>query len=190
MSGEDRTLLVDASVLITLARIDSFELLRKMSGQVVVPAVVVGEVDRDPGRSHLREAAGEWVVSRSVIDEIGERENSSVAFETAKAQLAESDEASPSGDVALLTEAIYQRQFVERPVVVVTDDKPLRQTCKAMAIPVSGSIGVLIRSVENGAITREQAEANLVAMDEVGARLSASLLRRAERLIEDAAESD
>ena len=71
--------------------------------------------------------------------------------------------------------------------VVLTDDKPLRKACKALSIPVSGSIGVLVRAVERGDLASEDAKASVEAMDEVGARLSASLLRRAERLIDDAA---
>lgn len=75
----------------------------------------------------------------------------------------------------------------DRPVVI-TDDKPLRQTCKALSILISGSIGVLIRAVERGECTAEDAKQTLYAMDEVGARLSASLVKRAEQLIDDAAD--
>lgn len=74
--------------------------------------------------------------------------------------------------------------------VVVTDDRPLRETCKALSIPVSGPTGVLVRAVERGDLTPDDAKDALLAMDEVGARLSASLLRRAERLIDDAAPDE
>ena len=70
--------------------------------------------------------------------------------------------------------------------VVVTDDKPLREACKALSIPVSGSIGVLVRAVERGDVEAGEAKDTLYAMDEVGARLSASLVKRAEKLIDDA----
>lgn len=71
--------------------------------------------------------------------------------------------------------------------VLVSDDEPLRNGCKALSVPVSGSIGVLIRSVERGDLSAEAARDSLYAMDAVGARLSASLIRRAERLIGEAA---
>jgi predicted nucleic acid-binding protein len=89
----------------------------------------------------------------------------------------------PDGDVALLARALDRAD-----PVVLTDDVPLRTACKALSIPVSGPIGVLIRAVERGAIGPETAKERLVAMDRVGARLSASLLRRAERLIDGAAD--
>ncbi|WP_226004149.1 hypothetical protein [Natrinema salinisoli] len=87
-----------------------------------------------------------------------------------------------TGDVALLGMALERTD-----AIVVTDDKPLRDTCKALSIPVSGSIAILVRAVERDAVTVDDANDTLLAMDEVGARLSASLLRRAERLLEDAA---
>lgn len=88
------------------------------------------------------------------------------------------------GDVALLADALK----TEGEVVVITDDKPLRKTCKALGVPVSGSLGVVIAAVERGDLDPEEAKDALVAMDEVGARLSARLLRRAERVIDEAAE--
>ena len=72
--------------------------------------------------------------------------------------------------------------------VLVTDDKPLWQTCKALAIPVSGSIGVPVRAVERDVIDAEDAIDGLYAMDEVGARFSATLIKRVERLIDAASD--
>jgi predicted nucleic acid-binding protein len=88
------------------------------------------------------------------------------------------------GDVALLAWALK----AEDEIVVVTDDKPLRKACKALGILISGSLGVVIAAVERGDLAPEEAKGALVAMDEVGARLSARLLRRAERRIDEAAE--
>lgn len=90
-----------------------------------------------------------------------------------------------SGDTELLGWAISMSGIN----VVVTDDKPLRKTCKAFSIPVSGSIGVLVRAVERGGLDADVAKDKLYAMDEVGARLSASLIKRAESLIEEAEKS-
>lgn len=72
--------------------------------------------------------------------------------------------------------------------MVVTDDKPLQKTCKALGVPLSGSIGVVVAAVERDAIEPAEAKRLLIAMDEVGARLSARLLRKAERLIDEAAD--
>ena len=87
------------------------------------------------------------------------------------------------GDVALLSLARSMEN-----VVVLSDDKPLRNACKSHSISVSGTIAVLVRAVERGQYTREKATKKLYAMDEVGTRLSASLVKRAEQLIDDASD--
>lgn len=53
---------------------------------------------------------------------------------------------------------------------------------------MAGTIGVLIRAVERGDLTPDQARDSLYALDEVGARLSASLVRTAERHIDQVAD--
>lgn len=175
--SDERTLLVDASVIITLARIDSFGLLDTLGGTVVVPETVVGEVDSEPAQSTLDGTLDTWTQTVTALETATSDEET-----TARAQLGVDDDRT-SGDLALLTRALHTRD-----AVVVTDDKPLRQTCKTLSIPVSGSIGVLVRAVEVDAIEPDEAKNRLLAMDEVGARLSASLLRRAERLIDDASD--
>ena len=176
MNGAERTLLVDASVLITLAEIDQFALLATLGGNVAVPATVDAEVVAEPAASRL-----DWAIEKGWIRRLDvlQREE----LERAASHLGHPLDGELSGDTALLTRALV----VPNPVVV-TDDKPLRKTCKALSIPVSGSIGVLVRTVELGALDEREAKDALYAMDEVSARLSVSLVRRAERLIEEAVE--
>lgn len=185
MSSE-RLLLVDASVAITLARIDSFGLLAALDGQVAVPQTVLDEVDSEPAKSTLDGALDSWLTLSPVLDD--EPDERDEARKAARTQLSINDDEEPTGDFALLTQAIRIQQNTAQTAVVISDDKPLRQTCKALSIPVSGSIGVLIRAVERDALDPDDAKDNLLAMDEVGARLSASLLRRAERLIDEAVD--
>lgn len=181
---DERTLLVDASTFITLAEIGSCELLYQTRGRIAVPAAVRREITDEPAKSELHRAirSDDLYGLESPSDEGIHPE----AYERAREHLdrsarAPGEESNWIGDVALLGEALERSD-----VVVVTDDKPLRDTCKALSIPVSGSIGILVSSVERGDVTAEDAKDALLAMDEVGTRLSARLLRRAERLIEDA----
>lgn len=172
---------MDTSAFIALAAIGQGSLLRGLEGRIEVPATVRAEIVDEPAASTLAAAADRepgWI--RTSSDPPRE------AVATAAAQLGEeTPDGPPPGDVALLAHALE----AEDPVVV-TDDKPLRKTCKALGIPVSGSIGVLIAAVDRGDLDPEAATDALLAMDEAGARLSAGLLRRAERLIDDAAERD
>jgi predicted nucleic acid-binding protein len=186
MSGDDagRTVLVDASVFITLAEIDRLELLRSARGPLVMPATVVDELTDEPAATAVDAAAKTWLDVVRPLDHSDVPDEWDARLQKAATHLGRSDDPDDwAGDVPLLATAMERNT-----PVVVTDDKPIRRTCKALSIPVSGSIGVLIRAVERGDLDPEAAKDELVAMDAVGARLSASSLRRAERLIDDAAD--
>lgn len=188
-----RRFYLDTSVLITLVRIGRAALVDGLNGEVVVPDAVVSELvpaeDVENSRTNL-ELARLDELSESNVDRQGfpeklvDRESFEAKVEMAARHLGKvvPDDTSISGDIALLALGLADEDGV-----IVTDDKPLRQACKTRQVPVSGSIGVLIEAVKRGELDAEEAKDALVAMDEVGARLSARLLRRAERLI-DAAE--
>jgi len=178
MSGSDnseRTLLVDASVWITLTVVGALEHLYALDGDIVVPAAVSDEVSGEPARSALSNARTNETVHVVPIDQ---------GVEDAAIQLGAEPGSDPGGDSELLALAMERDDSI-----VISDDKPLRKTCKTLSIPVSGSIGVLLRAVERGDLDTEVAKDKLYAMDEVGARMSASLIKRAESLIEEANQS-
>jgi len=174
--------LVDASTFITLASIDHHDLLRGLDGPVVVPAAVTAEVTSAPASGHLTTAREtDRVEIRSAPDEALDHAADHLGISTDP-----SDDETHGGDVALLALALSIDDSV-----VVTDDGPLRKACRALDIPLSGSLGVLVAAVERDELDPETARDAMVAMDEVGARLSARLFRRAERLMaEAAADSD
>ncbi|WP_435180042.1 DUF3368 domain-containing protein [Halorussus sp. AFM4] len=176
---------VDASVFITLAEIDYVDLLDSFESEVIVPQAVAEEVADEPAASHLDAASDEWLRVVDTVDVVGRQplEHAATHLDADFSGSPPSDSGSVEGDVALLALGTT----AEDPVVV-TDDKPLRKACKALGVPVSGSIGVIVAAVERGRLDVAEAKDALVAMDEVGARLSARLLRRAERLIDDAGD--
>lgn len=180
--GDRRTLLVDASVFITLADIGSLDLLRGTDGEVRMPKAVVEEVSSEPAERELEGALGSWIASSSPERDRTSSEEWTDRLETAATHLGRSTDPDDwGGDIPLLAAATYYKDSV-----VATDDKPLREACTVLSVPVSGSNGALIRAVERGDLEAEEAKVKLEAMDEVGARLSARLLKRAERLIDDA----
>ncbi len=173
----NRTVLVDASAYIRLARVGVADLLPTVAGRCSVPDTVAAEISDPPATDSLEMALE--------AGEIRLIEADAASVDIATGHLDRSGQVSPAdppGDVALLACAIAASD-----PVVVTDDRPLRQTCRALSIPISGSIGVLVRAVEIGELDPATAREHLYAMDEVGARLSASLVREAERLIDQAA---
>jgi len=190
-SSKGRTLLVDASVFITLTKVDSIDALLTEAGEIVVPKPVENEITSEPAATALASALENekletWDVAFGPLDTAANH----LGKELSDEELDGYGHTAIEGDVGLLALALQRNDpdFEMVSPIVVTDDKPLRQTCKALSIPVSGSIGVLIRAVERGEIEPAEAKGKLYAMDEVGARLSASLIRRAERLIDEAVE--
>ena len=167
-----RKLLVDASVFITLAEIDAAHLLDELDGEVVLPERVADEIEDEPARSELKEAEDDWLTVEPADGETVVWASKRLGREC------------PRGDTALLALASEYED-----AVAVTDNKPLRKACRSVGLPLSGSIGVVVASVENGALEADEAKRLLVSMDEVGARLSARLLRKAERLVEQANSS-
>ncbi|KOX93564.1 hypothetical protein AMS69_06455 [Haloarcula rubripromontorii] len=193
MTWNGRVVLLDASVIITLAETGSTDLLDSVRGGLVVPRAVKFEISKEPAKSALDTCIDEGnIVQTNILAWAGEEDKDKLVSDSATrlgndpGSVIDTESKVPmivNGDVALLTGA----QLADE-CVVITDDKPLRQACKSISIPVSGTIGVLVRAVETRDIEPDAAKETLYAMDEVGARLSASLVKRAERLIDDAAD--
>jgi len=188
--SDERIVLVDASVFSTLAEIDRLSSLANVAGRLVVPKLVQNELTSDVAARELSARTPDeievWDVALAPLHAAASHLGKPLSEEETEGY----EHATIDGDIALLALALAPAapdRDTADDSLVLTDDKPLRKTCKALSIPVSGSIGVLVRAVERGHLSPEDATAALEAMDEVGARLSASLLRRAERLIADAA---
>lgn len=184
-----RRSLVDASVFITLSEIGHADLLCDLVGDLRMPEAVADEIRDDPARSELQAATDDWLTVRRTIHHDDASTDPPAPGEfvrEAATHLGVDDvESGWHGDVALLSLALSERTDDE--VVVISDDKPLRKTCAALGIDVSGTIGVLVASVERNDLTPTEAKDALQSVDRVGARLSAGLVRRAERLIDEAA---
>ena len=194
--------LVDASVSITLAEIDRVQVLEGLDGNICMPDAVAAEIEPNPSKTTIEGQKRRLIATNTDwLDLIKTHQEPERAFDyaqypkTEKMQFRKAanhlGEEPPgdwmTGDVALLGIALgWKEESTDE--VIITDDKPLRKTCKALGIPISGSFGVLIAAVERGDLDPDEAKAALVAMDEAGARLSARLLRKAERLIDEAAE--
>lgn len=190
----ERTVLVDASVVLTLGDIGRMDLLWDLRGELCVPTAVAKEVRSEPAASLLADAEERGDVSigdsGGLILLEGDEDTVPVYREAGAYLGKELSEADLTGEVSSRIEgdtALLAVCLATSNSLLVSDDKPLRNACKALSVPVSGSIGVLVHAVERGTLSAGEALDSLYAMDTVGARLSASLVRRAERLIEEAA---
>ncbi len=176
MSQADRTLLIDADVFITFAESGATDLLRTMAGALWMPVPVDQEIVGRPAATVLERAvdAGWLQIAAPPPDQYVQYAAMHLGRDV--------DRVTYNGDILLLAHALAASN-----AVVVTDDRPLRKCCRTLSIPVAGSLAVLIRAAERGDTDPARATAILLSMDEVGPRLSASVLRRAEQLIAETA---
>lgn len=179
MSRAEWTVFVDADVFITLAEIGAVDVLRTLPGSLWMPIPVDQEIVRRPASSVLETVvtgdAGWLQIAAPPPDQYVQYAALHLGRDV--------DRVTYNGDILLLAHALAAPN-----ALVVTDDKPLRKCCRTLSIPVAGTLAVLVAAVERGALDSTAAKAHLLAVDEVGPRLSASVLRNAERMIDDASE--
>jgi len=127
----------DASPLIHLAKIEALELISRLYSRVFIPPAVwrevVEESDGRPGAVEMQRAvAAGWMVQRAAKNE---------TLVIALRQTLDNGEAEA---IALATEL--------HPESVLLDDKLARQMARRLGIPVTGTIGVLLRAKQVGLI--------------------------------------
>lgn len=163
---------VDASVLIALAKLGELRLLAELDGTIVVPG-----------------PAGDEVTSSATATELErfrEREGIDADTPPAEALSVAQDvlgEASVTGDVAVVAAVLD----ADDGIGVASDDRRVRTTVRQFGADVTGSVGVLARAVRTGRVSADAAKQLLDELDGQGFHMSASLRRRAEKLIDGSA---
>ena len=165
--------LLDATTLIALGTIGELRLLSYLDGELVVPPAVRREVTTEPASTNLDR----------LFEQPQAREEAPPADWIADAA-ALLDESSETGDVQLLA-FVLAHTAEERSIGVVSDDQRVRTTAGGLGATVTGTIGIIVRAVDEGVSTDTGLEI-LDQMDSHGLHLTGSLRVRAEGLIEDA----
>lgn len=76
----------------------------------------------------------------------------------------------------------------DQPVGIVSDDQRVRTTARGLGATVTGTVGVVVRTVEDG-LHREEAHTLVRQIDSHGLHMTGSLRETAAELIEEAAHS-
>jgi len=131
----------DSSPLIHLAKIEALELISRLYSRVLIPPAVwrevVEESDGRPGAVEMEKAvAAGWMVQRAAKNE---------TLVIALRQTLDNGEAEA---IALATEL--------HPESVLLDDKLARQMARRLGVPVTGTLGVLLRAKQVGLIVELQ----------------------------------
>ncbi len=139
-------LLLDNTVLSNFALVDRIELLSKALGsEVATTSQVIGEFNDGVARNRLPETKLDWleVISMEAKEE--------TLFRELLARV-------NAGEAACLAVA------AQRNGRILTDDRDARKLAAQLKIPVSGTLGILLRLVQIGALTSPDADEILKQM--------------------------
>ena len=168
---------LDATTLISLGTIGELELLANFTGDLVVLPVVQTEVTTEPARTNL-----DRFLDRDDVDASDPAVHD--RLEQAKQILEESTE---NGDVHLIA-AVLAYTADDRSIGIVSDDRRVRTTARGFGATVTGTIGVIVRAVEEGRSPNEAHEL-VDRIDAQGLHMTGSLRQKAYTLINEAADA-
>lgn len=169
--------LLDATTLISLGTIGELDLLTNSDGSLMIPESVAGEVTTEPAQTNL--------------DRLLETDDVTLLHTpadhntlTAAQEILDAD--TIHGDVELLAGVLSFEG--ETTVGVVSDDRRIRTITDGLGATVTGTIGIVVRSVHAG--LPESEGKNLVRrIDGHGLHMTGELRETAYELVEEAAQN-
>lgn len=167
---------LDATVLIALGTIGELDRVAVFDAEPTVVPAVRDEVTTEPARTALDRAIATGTMT-------AQARPSETALREAAAILDDPDQ---SADVELVA-AVLDDLEADAPVAVVSDDRRVRTIARGLGATVTGTIGVVVRAVEDG-LDPEAGETLIRRLDQHGLHMTASLRERAVELIDEAAE--
>ena len=150
-------IIVNSTVLIALGNIGRLDLLP----ECIIPEKVREEVTKEP--------------ARSAIGKIRIFTPSDRSRRMALEVLGDDEETGDSDVVAALLDLDH---------AVATDDRRLRNVCRALGGRVTGTLGILIHSVREGKVTRDEALKILKQLDTTGFMMSVELYDKVREILE------
>jgi predicted nucleic acid-binding protein len=176
---------LDATTLIALGEVGELDLLTSFDGTLWLLNPVSNEVETEPARSNLVELIEQMdVLIAGLGDDL--RAETRAARDEAKRVL---DEEAVNGDVAILTKVVESRRK-DVDIAVVSDDRRLRTVAEGLGARVTGTIGVVVRTVAEDDLSEQEAKALVGRLDSRGLHMTGELRERADELIEDAASEN
>lgn len=171
-------LYLDATTLVGLGTIGKLDLLTAFDGDLAVLPAVRDEVTSEPASTNLAR----------FLDAAPVRTDPPGDAARDRQAMALLDEPSANGDVRLVA-AVLEHTAADEPVAVVSDDRRHRTVARGLGARVTGTIGAVVRAVDEG-LPAEEGTAIVRRLDDHGLHMTAELRERAYELVEEAAEND
>ncbi|HUX99848.1 MAG TPA: DUF3368 domain-containing protein [Candidatus Deferrimicrobium sp.] len=153
-------MIVNSTVLISLGNLGKLELITNCQ----IPEKVLKEITNEPVKSALLNLNFQKVVP------------SKESIAKALKLLGDRNESGDSDIVAFLLDFPSS--------IIATDDKRLRNICRALGGKVTGTFGILINSVKKGTISKDEALNILDKLNNIGFRMSLELYKTVKEKIE------
>lgn len=189
-------ILVDASTLIALGQVGELELLCCFGRDIVVPPAVRAEVTTEPARGNLEGFAQ--------LDSVFLSDSSTIP--TSQRAMEMLEETERNGDVEIIGPLLCNRDSSSdwamltrddgnavplgfndpKTVAVISDDRRVRTVARSLGATVTGTIGVIVRAVEERGMSAEEGKDLVRRVDSHGLHMTAELREKAYELIEDA----
>ena len=156
-----RKIIVNSTPLIALAKANKLEILKEMYEHIIIPEAVYREVtEKDDVAAQRIEAAREWIEVRKVDSNLDRR--------MYKAKLHDGEV-----EVMLLAQEIGAD-------AVVIDDGAARKTAEYLGLPLTGTLGVMIKAKQRGLL--EAVMPVIQQMEQNGIFFSRELKERIRKL--------
>lgn len=170
---------VDATTLISLGTVGELDLLENFDGRIAVQDHVREEVTTEPARTNV-----ERFCSRESILTGEEAVPGHQFIFDAQSIL---DDEDVTGDVVLIGAVLMHTENATADLGVVSDDSRVRTVADGLGATVTGTVGVIVRAVDEGMDPGEAKE--LVGrIDSHGLHMTGELRETAFRLVEEAAD--
>lgn len=170
---------VDASPLIALGTVGRLEVLEILDGDLVIPERVQDEVTSEPARTNLQRFLDEVEFPRHPHSGIPIEES----LNEHKMQIL--DESERNGDTEIIA-GVLGHTDTNQSVGVVSDDRRVRTVADGLGATVTGTIGVVVRNVEEDELGSDAAKDLVRRIDSHGLHMTGELRETAYDLIEDA----
>lgn len=169
--------LLDATTLISLGTIGELDHLTNFHGDLLIPETVAAEVTTEPARTNL-----DTFLDREDVTLLHTPADHDTL--TPAQDMLEAD--AIHGDVELIAGVLSFEDDTN--VGVVSDDRRIRTLSSGLGASVTGTIGVVIRAVEDG-LPPADGKDLVERIDSHGLHMTGELRQTAYRLVEDAAEN-
>ena len=174
--------LVDATTLTAFGQIGETGLLGHLGGEIDVIDSVRSEITTEPARTNTRQ----FCTSDDVVDEPLCSDDDSL-HDTAAEILGEAER---NGDVAIFAAVLAAVRLLDRDVGVVSDDNRVRTVADGLGATVTGTVGVVVRAVEERDMTAEAGKELIRRIDSHGLHMTGELREKAYELVEDAGTTE